>query len=177
MSGLAGRELLFRGGFVHGMRIEWDEETNDSHKKFPKDVYCLLVEGWGKPGSNKFDWYDVKKAKAVEMEPSLQDFFTARGLLNAYRALVAAMKEEGERLDEKRLRQLCFGEGGFGHHFEEVGVRLFLCHATVNKGHAPSKEFLWIEWSANQSYAPDSAQLLGHSGPGGSGLGGGCMIS
>lgn len=119
------------------------------------DRHFAQVEGWGVPGTNKFDYFNATKSKAFEIEPELEAFLKKHAVLEVYRELVKALKGEGEQLNAARCAQLCFGPGKFDGQLAEKNIDLFLCKATVNAGHEPSKDFLWLEFSANRGYEPD----------------------
>ena len=175
MSGLSGSLLRFRGGFLHGDGIEWDADASDSMKEMPDGVVCLLIQGWNQPGRNRFDYFDVQTGKAKELDPEIEALLTPKGAKDLYMSLLDTLRSEGERLDASKCMTLCFAEGGFGEQFEALGVRMFLLKAAVNVGHAPSREFLWFEWSTNPNYIPADF-LLCKSHKAGEGGHAGCAV-
>lgn len=177
--GTSGRSLRFSSGFAHGSMIEWDAAQACSFKHMPDKTVCLLIEGWGKPADNKFDHIELidnPSLKRTPLEPEVQAFLTAHDLLEEYASLVSAMKTAGDQLTEQRLGALCFGDHsshGFSPLFEAKGVRLFVCKTLVNAGEEPSKEFLWLEFSAHSTYVPDPHQLVRKKDDGGVSM---CML-
>jgi hypothetical protein len=164
--GTSGKVLRFSSGFAHGSMIEWDAAQACSFKQMPDKTVCLLIEGWGKPADNKFDHVELENnpsLKRTPLEPDVQEFLVAHDLLEEYATLVTSMKEAGSELTDQRLGALCFGDRsseGFSPLFEAKGVRLFICKTLVNAGEEPSKEFMWLEFSAHPTYVPETGQLF-----------------
>ena len=101
--------------------------------------------------------------KRTPLEPELQEYLVAHDLLEEYAALVSSMKAAGGELTDQRLGAICFGDRsseGFSPLFEAKGVRLFVCKTSVNAGEEPSKEFMWLEFSAHPTYVPEKEQLF-----------------
>lgn len=127
------------------------------------DSLCvrMQVEGWGTPAGNKFDHIELvnnPSLKRTALEADVHEFLSDHNVMDEYANLVVAMKAEGSHLTPTRLGELCFGAGGCSGSFEAKGVKLFVCTTTVNAGEQPSKEFVWLEFSAHKTYVP--AQLF-----------------
>ena len=137
-------------------------------KEMPDRTVFLLVEGWSKPSLNKFDHIELTENPSLKRTPldsEMQDFLSQHDLLDEYATLVTLMKSEGDQLTERRLCDICFGNdgaSGFSSLFESKDVKIFVCKATVNQGHEPSKAFLWLEFSGHSTYVP--AQLARRRG-------------
>ena len=88
----------------------------------------------------------------------MHEFLSDHNVMDEYANLVVAMKAEGDGLTPTRLGELCFGKAGCSESFEAKGVKLFVCTTPVNAGEQPSKDFVWLEFSAHKTYVP--AQLF-----------------
>ena len=162
--GTSGTTLRFPG-FVHGLMVEWDPRQCASFKSMPEHTVFILCEGWGATENNKFDHIEVDVVKNPSLkrtpyEPDMQEFLTEADLVVEFDSLVEALKTEATPLTDQKLGKLCYAEPtDFAARFEAKGVKIFICKARVNAGQEPCKDFLWLEFSAHETYVPEEAVI------------------